>query len=289
MRLGYLAGAFVALAGMVAALVFLAVTAAGAPRTVAAALGTDGADPPGLAVRRETAIALLTTACLRAAGIAAVPVIEPPTAIPDADLDPVAWAERWGFGVSTSVATPPGPPVVDVNLQAADRAGPAARRRYLTALHGDGRRLGCHESASEQVLGLRERILAPIAPDLARLDRAIEADPAMDAVLAAWQRCVAPVSDSPRSTRHDLGPTLLARFADRLGAVRASPVDLARLQATERRAATAVARCEVAYAADRAPVAATYEGPWVDRHRSTLERMRAAIAAAEAAWPTVSP
>ena len=82
---------------------------------------------------------------------------------------------------------------------------------------------------------------------------------------------------------------LLGRFADRLAAVHGDPAALARLQATERRTAAVVARCEVAYAADRARIAATYEGPFVDRHRAELERIRRAIAAAEAAWPTLPP
>ena len=289
MRLGYLAVAFMILAGVIAAMAFLGITAATTPRTVAAALGTDAADPPDLASRREAAIAELTAACLRAAGIAAVAVIEAPAAFPDADLDPVAWAERWGFGVSTSVGASPAVSVVDVNLEAAERAGPAARRRYLAVLHGEGRRPGCHDPASEQVLGLRRRVLAPIAADLGRLDRAIEADPAMATVLASWQRCVAPVADAFGPSRADLGPTLLARFAARLAAIRDDSAQLARLQATERRTATVIARCEAAYAAARARVATTYEGPWVDRHRAILERMRTAIAEAEAAWPTVPP
>jgi hypothetical protein len=289
MRLGYLAAACAILAAIVSALAFLAVTAASTPRTVAAALGTDGADAPGLAARREGAIAQLTAACLRSAGIEAVPVLETSAAIPDADLDPVAWAERWGFGVSTSVTAAPAVPVIDANLQAADRKGPAARRRYLALLHGDGRRPGCHEAASEQVLGLRQRLLAPLAADLTALGRAIEADAAIGVVLETWRQCVAPLAGPSRATRADLGPMLLGRFADRLAAVHGDPAALARLQATERRTAAVVARCEVAYAADRARIAATYEGPFVDRHRAELERIRRAIAAAEAAWPTLPP
>ena len=62
--------------------------------------------------RRADAVAILTTRCMAAHGLAWAARPELPRQIPDAELDPVAWAERWGFGVSTSVGAvaPPDEP-----------------------------------------------------------------------------------------------------------------------------------------------------------------------------------
>ena len=125
LRLGYA----VALAAMVAAVVTLvAVLPATAPpplpRTVAEALGDDPVRDRLVQRRSAEAIAVRTADCLRGAGFPVVPVIESDPPIPDADLPPVAWAERWGFGVSTAVDAPVPSPQPDPNLAAADQAGP---------------------------------------------------------------------------------------------------------------------------------------------------------------------
>jgi hypothetical protein len=264
------------------------------PVTVASALGLDGPDPPGWQERREGAIAMLTAACLRRAGLEVVPVLDPPPPIPDPDLDPVAWAERWGFGVATSVgaagvgAAVPGP--TDPNLEAARRAGGAAEQRYLAALRGHDGQPGCQQQASEIVLGLRERLLQPLEPALARLAGEIDADPAMAAIVDAWRVCVRPVAgtlaDGPRAA---VGPAMLERAAKRLADWDGSPAALAAIQADERREASVVARCEAAYAGGRTRIATRHETPFVRAHATELAAIQSALEREEAAWPTMPP
>src|SRR6185312_12074130 len=90
--------------------------AAERPTTVAAALGL-GSDA-ALDERRSVAVAVLTTACMRRLGLEWTPVVATVPTVPDADLGPVAWADRWGFGISTAVAQPTRQPDMDPNLAA---------------------------------------------------------------------------------------------------------------------------------------------------------------------------
>ena len=60
---------------------------------------------------------------------------------------------------------------------------------------------------------------------------------------------------------------------------------LERLQAEERRVATALAVCELAYARGRSLVAVVHETAFVLAHGPALEAAGAAIRAAEAAYP----
>ena len=266
-----------------------------APVTVRAALGLDGADPPDLARRRELAVERVVVACMAQRGFAYVPLTDPPPAIPDADLDPVDWAERWGFGVSTSagrlLATAP---VVDVNLELAARLDPPEARRYRAALFGTGPRdEGCRAAGAEAILGLRERLLAPLAGPLSALEHAVAGDPGMTTAEATWATCVRRAADAmgvPAAgrTRARLVPATLDVLARRLAAL--TPRDragLERLREAERRSAVAVARCESAYATDRETIARPYEAAFVRMHRVELRRIGSAIRTAEAALPAV--
>ena len=254
------------------------------PSTVEEALGLAG-PPTRLEDRRAEAVAVLTTRCMAALGIAWLAQPEPPPPIPDDDLDPVAWAERWGFGVSTSVgAVAPGVEP-DPAMTALAALPPAERSRVLLALDGDGTAPGCRQRATEEVMGLRDRSLAPLRPDLDRLDRAIAADPAMTRVLSRWRACIQAASID--DTEHEgLGARLAAQFAASV-AGHPRPSALATLQAEERRIATAVARCEMEYITVRAIVARPHEAELVGRLGDRLRRIGAEIRAAEAALPTL--
>ena len=71
------------------------------------------------------------------------------TNLTDAGLDPVNWAARWGFGVSTVVGRPEPVSVPDPNLQA-EAAMPAEDRdAYRAALDGPA---GCRTIATDTVV-----------------------------------------------------------------------------------------------------------------------------------------
>jgi hypothetical protein len=261
------------------------------PATVAEALGVE---PPGPALdrRRAEATAALVTRCMADHGLRWTPVVEQPLAVPDPDLGPVEWAGWWGFGASTMIGPPAGRPEADPNMAAVAGLPAAERAAYLRALHGDGSAPGCLTTASESVHGLRDRLLAPLRPDLLALDARIGADPAAAQALAAWRRCVGPVAPGLTPDRRTLPGALLERFVGRtttMGPGIPGVVGLAALQADERRVAAAVARCELAFIEDRSRVAVAHEAAFVEEHRDALAAIGAAIRAAEAALPTLPP
>jgi hypothetical protein len=265
--------------------------AAARPATVADALGVEPGGP-ALDRRRAEAAAILVAACMASHGLRWTPVVEPPPALPDPHLGPVAWARRWGFGVTTMVDRPKPTPARDPNMTSVAEAQPDERAAYLRALHGDGSSPGCQATESASVYGLRDRLLAPLRSALQALDARIAADPAAARVEAAWRTCVGPVVAGLAADRHTLPGTLLRRFTGRSAAVGlgiGGVVGLAALQADERRVATAVARCEVEFTEARAVAAAPHEAAFVDEHRDTLASVGAAIRAAESALPTMPP
>jgi hypothetical protein len=251
------------------------------PTTVAAALALE-AGGPDLDRRRAEAVAALVAACMTRLGIGWRPVVEPAPSIVDPDLGPIEWARRWGFGASTVVGpSTTGPPE-------GDRATPAQR----AALHGDGSTPGCHWTASDEVYGLRDRHLRRLGPALAALDARIAADPAAIRAMAAWRACVGPVAGGLDLDRATLPGALLERYLGRAAAILPGAnaiAGTAALQADERRVATIIAGCEVAFAGDRAAIAAGHEPAFVDAHREELRAIGAAIRAAEAALPTLPP
>jgi hypothetical protein len=254
---------------------------------LAAALGLSGG--PELDRRRATTVAVLTATCMTAAGHPFQPWVEPPPLVPDADLDPIAWAERWGFGISTADEPLPGP-AIDPNL-ATIAALPTAQRLEATRdLFGSADQVGCQPQATDRVYGLRERVLRPLRPGLTALGVRIEADPVVIDARAGWVDCVTPwlPHEAPGpSGSGDLEP-LRAWFARRA----ATAVDAAMrrvVQADERRAAAAVARCDERLQRDRRRGAARHEQAFVSRHRAELGRLAAVIRREEAAYPLVGP
>jgi len=263
-------------------------TAGRQPATVAEVLGLDRADA-ALASRRADAVAALTSQCMRGLGFLWRPVPESPPDLPDADLDPVAWADRWGFGVSTVVELLAPTATPDPNVETLTTMPTAARDAYRRALHGSPGHPGCYERANDAVYGLRDRLLRPMRADLDALDAAIEADPGTQRAIAIWRGCVARASGGVTIDRRSLSRDLLERFAGRAMLLAPGSTELHHLQAEERRVAGVVARCEVEYAAARGRVAARHEAPFIARHREALTGIGAAIRSAEAALPGLSP
>jgi hypothetical protein len=262
------------------------------PVTVAAALGLD--DDPALDDRRAQAVAVLIADCMRQRGLRWTAVPEPAPPIPDAELDPVAWARRWGFGLSTMVGTQVPPAPADANaapIEASEVSDPAVREAYRLALHGAAGSPGCHATATDAVFGARDRLLAPLRPALEALDARIATDPETQRAAAAWRTCVRPITAGLDADRRSLPGALLERYDARvsgLSGVR-SIAGLAALQADERRVATVVAECERAFAAARASAAARHEADFVAEHGTALSSIGAAIRAGEAALPTLPP
>jgi hypothetical protein len=240
---------------------------AGGLGPVARALALDHG--PDLDARRAAAVAEAARHCLARDGISARPLPEPTPVIPDAELDPIAWAERWGFGITTASGWHGGT-VVDLPV-ASDSAGPE--------------RAACQEEAALAVYGLRDRLLAPLRPALAALGASIDADPATVAADAAWTACVDPASaalDPPVAP-----PTEPGRLEAIRGwfAARAGPRPDPSIVALERRVAAAIARCDLAFVELRRRAADPHERAFVREHGPALRRIGAAIRAAEAAYP----
>jgi hypothetical protein len=256
--------------------------------TVAELLGLEPAGAE-LDARRANAVAALIADCMARLGLSWRPVAEPGPDIPDPALDPVAWADRWGFGVSTTADRPLPPGVADPNLSTLASLPPTAQRDYRLALHGSPGHHGCHEVATERVYGLRDRLLQPIRADLDGLDADIDADPGTAKALATWRGCVAEVSSGLTIDRRTLPGALMERFANGTAAISGGRVALRALQTEERRVAGVIARCEVAYGAVRRQVAARNEVRFLATHQEALVRIGAAIRAAEAALPTLPP
>lgn len=263
-----------------------------APATVAAALAVD-AEGLDIDARRSEAVAVLVARCMQARGLEWQPWVEPPPTVPDAELDPVGWAERWGFGVSTTVGRETGSPALDPNL-AGMAASPSERRERLReALDGTGETApGCQRATNEAVYGLRDRLLGPLRPALMELDARIAADPDATRALEAWRACVEPIAGGAVGERREFTERLMLRFEAETQRVTAAPsnlVGLFALQTEERRVAATLARCEARYAAARAAVAGPYEVAFVAQHRDELRRIGTAIRDAEAALPRMSP
>ena len=260
--------------------------AADRPTTVAAAL--DLGNDATLDERRAIGVAALTTACMRRLGLEWAPTVDTVPTIPDADLDPVAWADRWGFGISTAAAGPSAQPDADPNLAGVAAMPAAAQSVYRAALHGASDRPGCHETASATVYGLRDRLLAPLRPSLDALEAEIASYPVALRALACWHDCVSEVSGGATIDRRSLPPAIVQRFIGRVSALRDTR-DLPALQAEERRVAGVLARCEVHYVEAKAAAAARHETLFLATHHEALRAIGAAIRAAEAALPTLPP
>jgi hypothetical protein len=254
--------------------------------TIASALGLENG--AALDERRAEAVAVLTAACMRRLGLDWAPVVEAMPTIPDAHLDPIAWADRWGFGISTAGVQPSTRPESDANLVAVDAMPATAQSVYRAALHGTSDRPGCHEQASGTVYGLRDRLLAPLRASLDALQAEVEADPAAVRALAAWHACVADVSGGVTIDRRSLAGAIVERFIARMAALRERR-GLPALQAEERHVAGVLARCEARYVDAKAGVATRHERAFLARHGEALQAIGAAIRAEESALPTLPP
>lgn len=262
---------------------------AGPPATVAGALGLEGSDGPSLDARRAAGVAALTAACMTRRGLSWRPVVEPPPSIPDHELDPVAWAGRWGFGLSTTVGLAQPPGISDPNLEELADATARERARYMAALYGGMAGEGCQPEARAAVFGLRDRLLGPLRGSLTALERAIEADRRVVAVTNTWRACVAGLADAVGGRppeRATFALALMTAFEERIAAAIRGRSPLITIQADERRVATTLAHCETTLAEGRAVIAAEHEAAFVVAHRHELAAIGAAIRAAEAVLPS---
>jgi hypothetical protein len=132
--------------------------------------------------------------------------------------------------------------------------------------------------------------LAPLDDDLAAMRRAIAGDPAGFVAVQAWGRCAAAagIDTADRATTVQALMRRLVADLDRIIAS-GSRTALTVLQAEERRLATALARCEKAYASTMTLVRDPYERRFVVEHRAELDRIREAFERGEMSWPTLPP
>ena len=284
MRAAYAALILGIVAGLVLATGVLSSRTDRETTTVAGVLALEQPGDDGDA-RRAEAVAVLTARCMTTRGFQWAPSVEPPPSIPDAELDPVTWAARWGFGVSTVVGRPEPVSPRDPNVQAVTAMPPDEGDAYRDALDGPA---GCRTVATEHVYGLREREMAPVRASLRELDEKIAASPGAARATAAWAHCVGPVADGRPLEPRTLSPELRDAFVQRLARL-GQVTGVVALQVEERRVATIMARCDVDYQRARGEVAAPFEAAFVAQHRRRLEATGAAIRSAEAALPTLPP
>lgn len=285
LRAGYLAFMLSLVGTAVVVALFMAPPPA--PRTIADALAAPL--DVGLADRRGWAVQASTRACMAGLGLPYSPISDAHPTIPDAHLDPVAWAERWGFGIATSVGVAEARTVPDPNEGYLAALHGSARATYVKALYGDGTaRRGCHGSTFDAVHGLRDRELAPLRRHLAHLEQVVAADPARRGVVAAWEACVRALG-IPDTARTTLVDRIRASFTDRAIRVQHDRRLLHAVATEERRIAVGIARCEAAQGAAMAVIAAPHEARFVAAHRALLTRIGARIRAAEAAYPVSPP
>jgi len=265
------------------------------PRTIAEATGgqVEPSRASSLDRRRAVAVAQLTARCMLARGLPYATGPEDAPGIPDPDLGPVAWADRWGFGLSTSVD---GPDIADAppdevpgGMQA---PGPpsGARARIAAALYGSDAVTGCLPLADLAVYGQMDRLLSPLAGDLATLRATERADPR--SIAAARKR-----GDCLRSAGLDATDTASARAMAAIGArldglmTSGAPDDptalqaLQALQADERHIAGVIARCDVAFVDAARPAIVDAEVVFVRDHLDALLAIRIARQLAEANLP----
>jgi hypothetical protein len=277
--------AFVIVLVAVAAIFITVALAAGLGRRpigLADYLGWRDAQTPELAAREAHVVQHRIAACMGALGLPYREFVEPPPEIPDADLGPRDWAAKWGFGVSTSVGVVNAtPPAADPNLAYIDSLTREQGETYRAALFGSATEPGCNRPANELVYGRHDRLLARLAPDLARLDGQIAHDARIVDADARWTACIATASFRPSSRQH-FGQEAIDLLTRRLEAIMGPPpgdpdVDvtaLARLQAFEIDLALRGFDCDEAVRAVSEAVRLEHESRFVDDHRAALDDMR---------------
>ena len=196
---------------------------------------------------------------------------------------PRAWAAKWGFGVSTSVGVVSAtPPAADPNLAYVDSLTPAQGEAYRAALFGSSTEPGCNRQANELIYGRHDRLLAGLAPDLARLEDQIAHDARIVDADARWMACIATASFRPSSRQHfgqEAIDLLTRRLEDIMGPPPGDPdVDvsaLARLQAFEIDLALRGFDCDEGVRAVSEAVRLEHESQFVDDHRAALDDVKA--------------
>ena len=255
-------------------------------------LASDPLEGAALERRRLEAVEVLTAVCMHRRGWPYRVHVPPALAIPDADLAPLAWAERWGFGVATSIGHGPPDTVADPNLEMVASFGTGRRAAWITALVGGAGRAGCRPIATERVMGLRDRLLAPLALALADFRDSIDASDVVRHALDAWTTCLLAAGIEPAGRAATI-PALIDVIGRRLDALRGpdgglpSPAEpsLAALADEERRMAVAVARCEAPYLEARQAAERSMAGAFLSTHGDALRAVGDTIRAAEAALP----
>ncbi len=253
-------------------------------------LGWRDTRTPELDAREALVVQRRIAACMSALGLSYREFVEPPPAIPDAELGPREWAEKWGFGVSTSVGIAGAmPPATDPNLAYVESLAPDARDAYRVALYGSGATPGCNGQANDLVYGRHDRLLAGLAAELAGLEDAIARDARMVLADARWMACIADASFRP-SSRRRFGQDAVELLTRRLEAVMGPPpgdptIDrsaLAGLQSFEIELALRGFDCAEGVRAISDAVRLEYESRFVDGHRAALDEIKAQAARLDA-------
>ncbi len=262
----------------------------GRPVGLAEYLGWRDARTPALAAREAQVVQRRIGACMAAVGLPYREFVEPPPAVPDAELGPREWAAKWGFGVSTSVGVPNAlPPVADPNLASIDALPGDQREAYRSALFGTPSSPGCNGEANEAVYGRHDRLLAGLATDLAALEARIARDPRTVDMDARWMSCMSSPSFRP-SSRRQFGGEAIASLTRQLESMMGPPpgrpdVDraaLARLQAFEIDLAIRGIDCDDRVRPIDEAVRFEHESRFVDDHRAALDDIRARAALVDA-------
>jgi hypothetical protein len=246
-------------------------------------LGWRDAQTAERAAREARVVQDRIAACMAALGLPYREFVDPPPAIPDAELGPREWAAKWGFGVSNSIGVLNAmPPATDPNLAYVDSLAPNDQGAYRVALFGSSGRPGCNDQANAAVYGRHDRLLAGLAGDLADLETRIAADPRSVEADAGWMACLSSASFRP-SSRGRFGQEAIDLLTRRLEAIMGPPPGdpgfdrstLEALQTFEIELAVRGFDCDEQVRAIGEAVRLEYEARFVEDHRAALDDIKA--------------
>jgi hypothetical protein len=215
--------------------------------------------------------------------------VDLPQAPPDAELSPRAWAERWGFGIATSVGVvSPSAPRPDPNLEYVATLSPSQAEQYRTALYGSSTEPGCADQAADRVYGRYEQVLDPLGPEIDQMEQAIRSDTRTITLTMAWLECVSDDDFRP-SSREALVPELTEVLQAKLAEVMGPPpgrsdFDTAELRAIQRREIELALRtidCDTRFEHRFSEVRAEHERAFISAHEDELVEVRTQMDAIE--------
>src|SRR5437773_3278274 len=234
----------------------------------------------------------LVASCMASRGFTYRPRRDGPPQPPDPELAPVEWAEKWGFGIATSVGTSTDESLeADPNDSYIQSLSGTQRNAFFTALRGAAEPAassapeGCLPLANDQVYGRYNSVLTPVSDALESIGPDIHQDSRVAPAIADWASCHVGAG-LPRDHPERVAQRLASDVSTQLMAIMGPPpgrpdydrAALSSLQASDKRVATAVAICSQRFQDAYRPIANEYESRWASLHADTLKQVTEQLA-----------